>query len=513
MKRIKYFFFSLICIFSCNIVFADNEIVIKSITPVYDEESNIVVNNEKNNYGVIFNDKNQKIKYNVILENTVDKDLTVESIDLTGPTEDFLIYKLEGLKGKDVLKANSTKEVVVSLETIQKEGWGHNFNDELVASINFEDSVMNPNTDTKSLIVVLVLTTFISGTIIVLCKKNKLVRYVVLILTLSSAFTITNAKESIVLPIKLNVAFESQNTMVPSGCSWNGSANVCTHELWQKRDKVLNVYIENEYRTIENPAFKYDLSELGNNRVEGYLVPNSSDPSKYDMYIIADGLIYANENASYYFNMINLNSLNNLAGIDTSYVKDADCMFYYAGYNSQTFELDVTSLNTSNITNMNNMFAAAGYNNRSFTLDVSNFDTSNVIRMSSMFGTTGYNSKILNLDVSNFDTSNVTDMSWMFESAGHNSEEFSLDVSKFDTSKVVDMSYMFRQLSISSNKTKTSITIRNKNLESYDEVFSQTAYGEASIVVNYTKETEELVDRMIATKSTGTNIIKGELVE
>ena len=65
-------------------------------------------------------------------------------------------------------------------------------------------------------------------------------------------------------------------------------------------------------------------------------------------------------------------------------------------------------------------------------------------------------------------------MSWIFESAGHDSKEFSLDVSNFDTSKVVDMSYMFRQLSIYSNRTK---------------------------------------NRMIATKSTGTNIVKGELVE
>ena len=41
MKKVKYFIFSLICLFSCSIVFAKDEVVIKSITPVYDETSTI----------------------------------------------------------------------------------------------------------------------------------------------------------------------------------------------------------------------------------------------------------------------------------------------------------------------------------------------------------------------------------------------------------------------------------------------------------------------------------------
>ena len=56
MKKMKYFIFSIICLFSCSIVFAENEVIIKSITPVYDENSSIVVTNENNNHKVIFND-------------------------------------------------------------------------------------------------------------------------------------------------------------------------------------------------------------------------------------------------------------------------------------------------------------------------------------------------------------------------------------------------------------------------------------------------------------------------
>ncbi len=118
MKYLKYIYFTIICLFSCNIVFAANEVVIKSITPIYDETSTVVVTEEENNHSVVFNDKNQNVKYNVVIENTTDKDLTIDNINLTNPSEDFLIYELEGLKSKDVLKANSTNEVIVSLSTI-----------------------------------------------------------------------------------------------------------------------------------------------------------------------------------------------------------------------------------------------------------------------------------------------------------------------------------------------------------------------------------------------------------
>ena len=59
----------------------------------------------------------------------------------------------------------------------------------------------------------------------------------------------------------------------------------------------------------------------------------------------------------------------------------------------------------------------------------------------------------------------------------------------------------------------TSITIRNPKLESYNGVFLGSATEEGSqITVNYTSETEALVDAMIATKSEGSNVVKGTLV-
>ena len=122
---------------SFSTLLQEDEIIIKSMTPVYDEMSGVVVDDN----GIIFNDKNQVVKYNVVLENTQDYDVKITDIALTTPTEEFLDYKVEGISKDDVLGANSTKELVVSFETMGIKGWGRNFADELTANISFEKQV------------------------------------------------------------------------------------------------------------------------------------------------------------------------------------------------------------------------------------------------------------------------------------------------------------------------------------------------------------------------------------
>jgi hypothetical protein len=104
------------------------------MVPVYDETSTIEVDNNN----VVFNDKNQVVKYNVVLENTQNYDVKISDIKLSTPTEEFLDYKVEGIEKNEVLSANSTKELTVSFETMRIDGWGRNFADELIANINFE---------------------------------------------------------------------------------------------------------------------------------------------------------------------------------------------------------------------------------------------------------------------------------------------------------------------------------------------------------------------------------------
>ena len=222
-------------------------------------------------------------------------------------------------------------------------------------------------------------------------------------------------------------------------------------------------------------------------------------------------------NMSYMFYDTGFNSTNftlDVSDFNTSKVTNMSYMFHRTGAENPTFTLDVSNFNTSKVTDMSYMFYTAGYSSTTFTLDVSNFDTRNVTNMSYMFHNAGVRNSTFTLDVSNFDTSNVTNMYGMFSYTGWRNPTFTLDVSGFDTSNVINMSRMFYQTGNPSTKLNTSITIRNPNTTDYSDMFNNVATKSGSkITVNYTSATSSLVDQMIATKSSDSNVVKGYNVE
>jgi surface protein len=202
-----------------------------------------------------------------------------------------------------------------------------------------------------------------------------------------------------------------------------------------------------------------------------------------------------------------------VSNFDTSNVTNMSGMFRETGYSSETFTLDLSSFDTSSVTNMSRMFVKTGYNSKNLALDLSSFNTSKVTDMSNMFNETGRNSETFDLDLSNFNTSSVTNMNSMFRNTARKSETFTLDVSNFDLSNITDMTNMFAGTGCNSAKLNTSITIRNPNLTNYSWMFADAVLKDGSqIKVNYTSETEELADKMIATKSSNSNVVKGNLI-
>ena len=172
---------------------------------------------------------------------------------------------------------------------------------------------------------------------------------------------------------------------------------------------------------------------------------------------------------------------------------------------SSLTNLDLSSFNTANVTNMSYMFYCCS----SLTnLDLSSFNTTKVTSMSQMFC---YCKSLTNLDLSSFNTANVTNMGGMFYDC---SSLEKLNLSNFDTSKV-EIYYQYSnsifQLCL---KLQTEITIMNPNVteENYKNMFDRAATDpNAKIIVNYTAETETLVDNMIKTKSSNSNVVKGIL--
>ena len=110
---------------------------------------------------------------------------------------------------------------------------------------------------------------------------------------------------------------------------------------------------------------------------------------------------------------------------------------------------------------------------------------------------------LTSLDLSNFNTANVSNMEWMFREC---TSLTSLDLSSFNTSNVTIMSYMFYNC----KSLTTTINIMSSNVSDYSNMFIDAATANGSqITVNYIADASTLVDNMIATKSSNSNVVKG----
>ena len=295
--------------------------------------------------------------------------------------------------------------------------------------------------------------------------------------------------------------------------------------------------------TEENLCWDISDSTSQKKKVYGYLIDSGltideTDSSTsttvnktlYNLYIVSEAPIFAPANCEYIFSFYkyengeyvsNLTQINFNNFFNTSNVTNMGSMFRDC---SSLANLDLSSFNTSNVTNMLYMF----YNCSSLTsLDLSIFNTSKVTDMSEMFDGC---SSLTSLDLSSFNTSNVTDMSGMFSGC---SSLTSLDLSNFNTSKVTKMWQMFNNCSILTSldlssfntskvtsmsrmfynckKLTTQINIMNAGITSYTQMFIGAATdSNAQITVNYIAAASTLVDNMIATKSSNSNVVKGK---
>ena len=290
--------------------------------------------------------------------------------------------------------------------------------------------------------------------------------------------------------------------------------------------------------TEENLCWDISESETQKKKVYGYLVDTGLKDSKdntkslYNLYIVSETQIFAPSscylifefqeyvNSKWILNLISINFNNNfnttnvtdmsgmfsecesltsidLSNFNTSNVTDMSDMF---GACYSLTSLDLSSFNTSNVTDMSGMFGAC----QSLTsLDLSNFDTTKVKNMGGMFK---YSRSLTSLDLSNFNTSNVTSMEDMFSDC---ESLTSLDLSNFNTANIINMYGMFEKCS----SLTTTINIMNSNVTDYKFMFYSAAAASGSkITVNYIASASTLVDNMIATKSSNSNVIKGSII-
>ena len=208
-----------------------------------------------------------------------------------------------------------------------------------------------------------------------------------------------------------------------------------------------------------NATESWDVSKAKDGGVMAWVIPISSDNTKYDLYIGADGGVIANSDSGYLFH--DLDALTKITfgkNFDTSTTKYMSHMFN--GCHSLT-TIDLVNLDTSNNTNFSYMFSGCS---SLTTLDLQTFDTSKARHMAHMFSGC---IRLSNLNISSFKTSDVTNMDYMFSSCRSLT---SLDLRHFDTSNVTLMTRMFN--SCESLKTLNVSTWNTSKVTNMSYMFS-----------------------------------------
>lgn len=241
--------------------------------------------------------------------------------------------------------------------------------------------------------------------------------------------------------------------------AWNKNSQTDFHSDFYRENIISVTFLDNN-NVPNNATERWNVSEdKENGGVMAYVVSNSSDNTKYDLYIGAKGGVIANEDSSFlFYGFTNITSIDFSNNFDTSNVITMNSMFYSC---EKLIELDLSNFDTRNVTDMSNLFKWC-YDLSE--LNISSFNTENATTMALMFY---YCQSLTKIDLSNFDTRNVTSMSYMFEGC---SGLMMLDVSGFNTSKVTDMSFMFKACT-----SLTSLNVSNfdtSNVTNMQDMFN-----------------------------------------
>ena len=219
---------------------------------------------------------------------------------------------------------------------------------------------------------------------------------------------------------------------------------------------------------------------------------------------------------------------------NTSLVEDMSQMFFGC---LELESLDLDEFDTSNVTNMNYMFSNCI---KIKSLNIENFDISNVTSMTGMFGAQTMNDISYSMQIeeikglNKWNTEKVTSMAAMFQMCPM---LYNLDLSSFNTKNIITMDYMFNGCTNLHSINNDEFEIRAisetdnnamfsgcKNLtaniviidvkEPFEYFFNNAATSDGSqITVNYSNKASEIIDGIIATKSSNSNVLKGNLLD
>ncbi len=392
------------------------------------EKSDPIINGGSITLDLSMSELNDKIEYNLIIENKSKDDYELKNIN---GNSDYIVYSISTSDNSKVVKANSQKSVILTVEyknEVSEELFNEGkFNDNKSVVINLSssiDDIINPKTGYKyaGLIYIAVV-----STILVLVLNNKEFNKTFIILLLACPL-IVKAACNVSFNVSSNIEIlESKKSFLMSA-SLSNQTYLRTNIEKQDIEKI--IFVNSIEGHSVNGTTCFDVSKGEDEKVLAWVTDSDSN-GKYELTIGSNGKVYLYSGMILFSGLENLESIDGMKYLDTSNVSIMNYMFSGC---SKLQSLDLSHFNTSKVKMMMHMFKGCS----SLTaLDLSSFDTSNVTRMNSMFsGCTSLTS----INLSSFNTSRVTSMESMFSGCTNLTQ---VDVSSFDTSKVKNLSFMF----------------------------------------------------------------------
>ena len=169
---------------------------------------------------------------------------------------------------------------------------------------------------------------------------------------------------------------------------------------------------------------------------------------------------------------------------------------------TQSCKIDFSGSDVTKITSLSGLFESA-CGGGTAEIDITGIDTSNITSMYSMFYAVGQNASSLTINgLQDLNTEKVTNMNYMFYLTSH------INLDDFHIYNDASMPLAFS----GTKNVNMNITI-HKAQSYYSDVFKDAALISGDrIKVNYTSEVDN-IDDIIATKSEGSNVVKGDLID
>ena len=246
-RSLRLFLFAVLaafCIFTN--VFATSGIELVSIEPTFESDA-IEINETPDgyNFSATFLDSDLELKYDAVIKNGENSDITIESIDFTNSSHDFLEYSYEGIAVGDVLGKGElrTIELTIRTNTAEKQAVSEDFN--LSFTYAYDDSGTNPSTG--DYIIGAVISAMVFGAIIFLLthKSTRRARSAVILLSLIPCVGILTlnahaATNTFTIKGQVNYSHIYTLTVDPNGGLYKGSEEPTVYEVAENQTVTLS---------------------------------------------------------------------------------------------------------------------------------------------------------------------------------------------------------------------------------------------------------------------------------